>query len=328
MSEDYPAKIVVEAHDALWRSVMAPLFDARPVDGRPLQGMVESRILGRTLIGYSRYGGHLCVRDAALVNRGGIDQILLQIVLSGEFRGRFGDASLRASAGDVVIMDYSRPFELLVSDGSTISFGFDRILISRFVEPRSMHGLVVRGDTSLGKILTSLVTTALGIADSDQFADKFALESDILEIMARQLSRDVEGVSLSAELQSQTIVDFIDRNLFDHALSPALIQARFGLSRSNLYRLFDAYGGVRKLIWERRLKAAYQEIMQAPPHRKLSMKALSYKFGCADAAQFRKQFTRYFSRRPEEIVRSKAESAFMSGSLMDIQRHFGKARSS
>ncbi|WP_247997976.1 hypothetical protein [Brucella tritici] len=305
---------------------MAPLYAAHSVDlEESLYGKVESWVLGQALIGHAQYHGHLCIRDRRLINTGGIDQILLQIVITGEFSGQCGETEIRALAGDIILMDYARPFRLLVSDGQTISFAFNRSSLSRMMDSRSIHGLVIKGHTPVGRILSGLITTTLSIAKTTNSSDWHSLETDIIEFMTKQLgSRSGEIASLPHEIERQNIIDYIDRNLFNPKLSPVHLQAHFQISRSNLYRLFDQDGGIGKLIWERRLKAAHLEIVRYPTDRKLVLKSLAYRYGCKDVSQFSKRFAKLYGFPPREIVRSDTTFFRPDGTLMNIQKHFGR----
>ncbi|WP_273727662.1 hypothetical protein [Brucella gallinifaecis] len=311
--------------DELWKSMMSPLYEVSPISSTKqstISGEIESRFFGYSLIGKSKYDAHKCTRSKVLVKRSGIDQILLQVILSGEFRGNFDGIDITAQVGDIVIMDYAKPFELQVSDGRTHSFAFDRTIISRILNAQSLHGSIIRGKTPLGIMLANMISTSLVIASNSSHVDTQSLEVDVIEFIGKSLSKQNRNIVLPNEIQKQTIIDFIDENISSIDLGPSSIIERFNISRAHLYRLFESNGGVSKLIWERRLNAAYMEISNLSEEQKISVKSISYKYGCTDPAQFSKRFYNRYSFGIKEALGSGSMFSNLDGSLIKIQKHF------
>nr|WP_247875358.1 hypothetical protein [Ochrobactrum sp. Marseille-Q0166] len=308
---------------------MSPLYEASPIpDTKKLiiSGEIESRFFGYSLIGKSRYDAHKCVRSKILVKSSGIDQILLQVILSGEFRGNFDGLDVAAQVGDIVIMDYAKPFELQVSDGSTHSFAFDRSILSRILNPQSLHGSIIRGGTPLGIMLANMISSSLIIASNSTNIETQSLEVDVIEFIGKVLSKQNSKIILPNEIQKQSIIDFIDENISNVDLGPNLIIERFNISRAHLYRIFENYGGVSKLIWDRRLNAAYIELSNLPEGQKISVKSISYKYGCMDPVQFSKRFYSQYSFGIKDALGTRNRFSDLDGSLLQIQRHFSNIR--
>jgi len=306
---------------------MSPLYEVLPISDfsqTSISGEIESRFFGSALIGRSKYDSHRCLRSKRLVKDSGLDQILLQVIITGNFFGSFDDQEVTANAGDTVIIDYAKPFDILVSDGQTYSFAFDRALLSKIVSPQSLHGAVVRGDTALGMMLSSMISTSLNIATTKVGTEPNSLEAEVVEFIGKSIIQQNKVIIISNDIQKQAIIDFIDQNISNPNLDPNLILDKFNLSRAYLYRMFDDYGGISKLIWDRRLKSAYLELSNMSEDDKLSIKAIAYKYGCADPTQFSKRFSKKYSLAPKDALGVGLRFRELTGSLFDIQRHFSK----
>lgn len=305
---------------------MAPLYEVYPANENiALYGKIESRLLGQTLIGRSQFKEHRCVRNTKLVDTSGITQILLQILVSGTFVGKCGGEDIHANIGDIVIMDYTSPFDFAVTDGVTISFAFDRQMISRIIDPRSLNGAVIGGKTAMGIVLTNLILAALSIAENKVECDKHSLETDLLEFIANQLKNNTKIKTMPAEIYKQGIIDYIDRNIKNPDLSPSHLIDRFNMSRSHIYRMFDEDGGVNNVIWDRRLKAVQSEVLRQPKDKKLYIKSLAYEFGCNDPTLFNKRFKKKFDYSPIDLLKSAESYENIDGNLFGIQKHFSNS---
>jgi AraC-like DNA-binding protein len=83
------------------------------------------------------------------------------------------------------------------------------------------------------------------------------------------------------------------------ALSPGLLCQRLPISRSRLYRLMDAEGGVARYIQRQRLLEAYA--LLSDPSADRSITAIGEELCFADTSGFGRAFRREFGARPSEV---------------------------
>ncbi|MCL8000335.1 helix-turn-helix domain-containing protein [Brucella sp. 21LCYQ03] len=307
----------------MWRQIIAPLYDARSVDGGiDVDGQVETNFLGQSLIGRSKYLRHTCSRSNNLINFGGINQILLQIITKGNCVGNCNGNEISLDVGDIVIFDYSVPFNIIVSDGSTISIAFNRELISHIVDPRALNAAVIKGQSPLGILLKSAIISALQIVENKSYEDSQAFEADILEYVAKLLSKDVHHATNLPSLEKQAIIDFIDKNITNPNLTPDFLYKKFRISRSHIYRLFEKEGGVGQVIWERRLRLAWNAISKSNNGSKVSIKSIAWSVGCTDPAIFSKRFRSFFNFSPKDFKKNDLEKPLEFTTLSNIKKHF------
>jgi AraC-like DNA-binding protein len=101
----------------------------------------------------------------------------------------------------------------------------------------------------------------------------------------------------------------------DHIASAALTPARIcrlaGVSRSHLYRLFEAEGGVARYVQSLRLRLALDALTRTEPQRPIL--AVAESLGFYDASAFSRAFRREFGVTPSE-----ARAATAAGGLVPI----------
>jgi AraC-like DNA-binding protein len=92
---------------------------------------------------------------------------------------------------------------------------------------------------------------------------------------------------------------FVQARLFDPDLGVAALLAELSVSRSRLYRLFEASGGVTNYIRHRRLLHAYAVLADPSEHRRIC--DIAEEHGFSDGAEFSRAFRREFGRSPSEV---------------------------
>jgi AraC-like DNA-binding protein len=90
----------------------------------------------------------------------------------------------------------------------------------------------------------------------------------------------------------------VRRHLRPPTLGPKNLARLVGMSRSNLYRLFEDTGGVARYIQRERLLAA--RAILADPSRIQSISAIAEDLCFADASSFSRTFKREFGYAPSE----------------------------
>jgi AraC-like DNA-binding protein len=107
---------------------------------------------------------------------------------------------------------------------------------------------------------------------------------------------------------------YVSSNLKSPDLSSKALGAKLNVSRRQLYKIFEAEGGVEKYVLSSRLKASYDAIRKSGHLRTIA--AIAEEFGFADSATFSRQFRARFGCCPSDVrtqVRSfEAESGFSS----------------
>lgn len=104
----------------------------------------------------------------------------------------------------------------------------------------------------------------------------------------------------------------IRKNLESPALGPKMLCRLVGMSRSNLYRLFEEVGGIARYIHRQRLLDARDRLRDVENRQTVS--AIADELCFASASGFSRAFRHEFGCTPTEI-RSVAEAALASNSM-------------
>ncbi|MGG5820752.1 helix-turn-helix transcriptional regulator [Falsiroseomonas sp. HW251] len=108
------------------------------------------------------------------------------------------------------------------------------------------------------------------------------------------------GAAEAEDLRKERVRQAIRQNLASARLSPARLSALTGLSRSTLYRLFDAEGGVARHIQDVRLSFAHAALRD-PRQADRGVSEIAVVHGFPDPSVFARAFRRAFGVPPSAV---------------------------
>jgi AraC-like DNA-binding protein len=158
-------------------------------------------------------------------------------------------------------------------------------------------------DTPLGRLLgdyLGLLERSLGEIEA---ADAPRLTSAVRAMVLACLgpssdSLDAAGSQINLTRREKAR-QFIDRNLRDPRLDTAMLCREIGMSRTQLYRLFQEDGGVARYVRHRRLLRAYADL--ADPSGAASITLIAASLCFEDASSFSRAFKQEFGLNPREV---------------------------
>jgi AraC-like DNA-binding protein len=158
-------------------------------------------------------------------------------------------------------------------------------------------------DTPLGRLLgdyLGLLERSLGeieAADAPRLTN--AVRAMILACLGPSADR-LEGANGQINLtRREKARQFIDRNLRDPRLDAAMLCRELGMSRTQLYRLFQEDGGVARYVRQRRLLRAHADL--ADPSSAASITLIAASLCFEDASSFSRAFKQEFGLNPREV---------------------------
>jgi AraC-like DNA-binding protein len=89
------------------------------------------------------------------------------------------------------------------------------------------------------------------------------------------------------EAMQERMLTYIDAHLNDSELNATMLQRKFRISRTHLYRLFAELGGVQHCIRERRLEAAFRSLCEQPDR---NISEIIFRLGFSNERQFQRSF--------------------------------------
>jgi len=150
-------------------------------------------------------------------------------------------------------------------------------------------------------LLKSLVMQAGNMTETE----RYSVAEVTLELMAAVLRSDI-GYRRNEAGGAQTarmtrILSYLEENYARHDLTPAKVAKANAVSTRHLHNLFQHSGAtVTKWIWERRLKAARDDILN-PAMTGKSITEIAYSNGFSDSAHFSRTFKARFDLSPSQL---------------------------
>lgn len=222
--------------------------------------------------------------------------------LRGGAYGVAGDLSLHKAPNEVYLTDQALRIELvqtsLLVQGLHLPktvLGFDSAK-----HPPMMH--FPRSQT-IGRVLNAEMDRLFSLLLESETAARRSIQRLIscLKVAIHSPEQDGDTRRQARDAVADLIIAFIERHIDSPDLTVDLILKNFGVSRASLYRIFEAKGGVRQYISDRRLYRAIADITHAPVHRG-SISAAAEKWGFSSNANFNRAVKRKFGVPPKTLI--------------------------
>jgi AraC-like DNA-binding protein len=238
-----------------------------------------------------------------------VDHWVIRVAHSGQARLRIGDAAFRKGPMRPVLFTLGLPHEGDRSQADWIS-----LYIPRDSFPDLTAGLDRLGSRVLDSPGAGLLVDYMTMLERRMprvtLAELPALAEATRAMVAACLLNGVSGNAISrrdAEVtRLERLRQVIRLNIASPTLTPEKLCRLAGVSRSQLYRLFEPNGGVARYIQAQRLRLAHA--MLADPDCRLTVAAIAERVGHFDASAFSRAFRQEFGYTPSE-----ARAAFGGG---------------
>lgn len=317
---------------AFWQATMAPHLEMwRPhgVADDPFRATSTAWRFGSLVLSRTRLPPCSYRRSASHIRRDSLDHWIVMVCRGGEQRQRSGD--------QVTEMRQATPYVFSMSEGFEAErCGAEMDVLALYV-PRDSAADI---DAPLAALRNRAVDGALGSLLADHVV---GLEASLPRLQESEGARLAQatlavlgaavtvGADLSAaaapqmaELQLARLKRLIRQNLGAATLGPARLCALAGISRSQLYRLFEPSGGVARHIQAERLRAAYRLLVD--PAERRSIAQVAEAVGFFEPSSFSRAFRAEFGCTPRELRQSATGAPPHAGRRgMQVQREGGFA---
>ncbi len=266
---------------------------------------IEWRLPGAIL--HRVQGGAMTLRRSrALIKRSPIDDVAFYLLDDGEARCSCDGRDVRVSSGDIVVLDYARPFDAILADFTCSSLTYDRKVLPASLQ--NLHGVRLAADQASTKLLATHIRALLLAAPNLRSTIANAAAAAFLTAAAATFDAvRSDEVPTHARLRDNALAA-IRRRLADPDLSPNLIAADINVSRSRLYRLFAKSGGVGNLVVRLRLEGAFCDLIQHPRTIR-SIGEVAARHGFKSSAHFSRVFKRGYGRTPSDVLSAGPDGA-------------------
>ena len=294
-----------------WRENINILFDvtppARACMQAPVKGAISAYHLGTLILAKADFDRQGFARTKRMIETEGLSHYLVQLYDSGGLEGSAHDRKLVLRHGDVQILDLTQPLDTANSTSNTIALVIPRDALHNAVgdpQAANLHGLVLRANTGLGGLLGDYLRSFAGRIDTFNVDEAPSASRSLLNMVAACFSPTIEN---AARVQAQIVEAmverlkrYIEKNLGSSRLSVEAICTEFRMSRAQLYRAFERFGGVAHYIQERRLARVYAQLRD-PGWRHLQISEIAQAAGFASQAHFSRGFHRAYGCSAREL---------------------------
>jgi AraC-like DNA-binding protein len=228
----------------------------------------------------------------------GIDILGVGYQFDDALRGRARDKAFQAPAGSLLFLDMAQASSLRVPKGRSMQLGLPRDIAEEHLGPvRKLHGIVVAPEQAamLASHLLHVRQALPNLTEAQEprlartVLDMLAIALDSGPIMPRRdPAADTEPAAAARRA--------IDARLGLASLTVPSLCASLRISRSALYRMFEAEGGVEAYIRTQRLDRVRLALVD--PENTDRIGELAYRWGFSDASHMTRQFREAFGTTP------------------------------
>jgi AraC-like DNA-binding protein len=310
---------------AFWRASMAAHLDpSRPGSSAeaPFQASATSWRFGPLMLSQLRRQPYAYRRNLSQIRRDSLDHWVIFVLRGGVQRKHSNGMTVEFKVGIPYVLSLADAFE--AEQGSTtvellaLYIARDSVLECER-QLTTLRNRPVGGP--LGALLADHLIALAGCMPQLQAEDGARLAKSTLALVAAAVSHNAEpgiadGPQL-AELQLARIKRIIRHKLGTATLGPARLCADAGISRSQLYRLLEPFGGVARYIQQERLRVAFRRL--ADPAERGNVAQIAEEVGFFEPSTFSRAFRKEFSCTPSHV-----RMAALDGSSLDGRRTMGQ----
>jgi AraC-like DNA-binding protein len=211
----------------------------------------------------------------------------------------------RLRAGDLALIDLSRPVRWAMAPMTLVAVVFPRALLPLAADDTArLTGVRIAGDRGSAALASSLARRLA--VDLDEYGTGARLGTAVLDLLAvglaSRIDRDVPADTRQRALLLR-VQAFIEQRLADPQLSPSAIAAAHHISLRYLYALFaDEEASVAGWIRQRRLERCRRDLLD-PALQEWPVSTIAAQWGLGNAAHFSRAFRAAYGVTPVEYRR-------------------------
>lgn len=283
-----------------------PLNIAVPSDTSFAGGLRHLEV-GGVHINDLRFTPHSVERTKELINVQDPPYYKLSLVVQGGVTLHQEGRSAQTSAGDLVLCETDRPYQLDVHGRharmAILMFPKELLELPQLTGA-TLTAVTVRGTSGLGRIVSAYLRQLVDDLDQVCTSAGHRLVGCAIDLVEALLTEEIVGtdraVSRQAEL-TQKAIAYIDGHLGDADLAPSTVAAGLFISQRQMHRVFALQGlTVAGYIRTARLKNCRRDLAD-PILADLTVAELAAKWGFSDAAHFSRTFKAQYGCAPSAL---------------------------
>lgn len=159
----------------------------------------------------------------------------------------------------------------------------------------------------LSEFIALMARTASALSGTDPEELQTAVRGMLLACVAPSADHSAIAEAPLAATRKELVRRLVGLHLNNPVLGPDFLCREAGMSRSQLYRLFESEGGVAHYIQRRRLRRCFNELSRNAEGR--SVAAIAEELGFPEPSSFSRSFRREFGLAPRDVMYSRLSGA-------------------
>lgn len=290
-------------------AISSMLCEVEIVKGERSRGTIRaSRIGDMQLLRSTGQAGKLTVaRSDRLIRRSNTDDFLLGMVVEGNLSISQEGRHASLAPGELVLIDSHRRYELEVS--SALDLFVLKIarksVQTHIIEYGRYLGVSLDTERGLGFVVKNMLGACIATAPYISVYEGRRLELGLMDLVGSAFRYQVDGEAEGGRKQAFRVFNrlrqFIEENLSDPNLGPAMISREVGLSERYIRKMFAA-NDITLMGWikDRRLQRCHQAISQGDGDY-VSFAEIAYTYGFSEVSSFNRSFKAKFGVTPSEV---------------------------
>lgn len=313
-SIDWPYPPGAECY-AAWKTALSKLVDcAIPADADPASFDFHGRTwqLPQAFVQVNGGSAMSMFRPQSVIDDRPISQMSLYLITDGSAVTDYDGRKETHAPGDIVAVDYSLPYESHSPGYEGITITFDRAFAPPGLQG-NVHGRMLTADSSAGRYLGTQMRSLLDHIEGLSIDQAQSAVDGILQFAAATLVGAPAKQHAAASVMDRARA-LSRRRLSDPAFGANELARVLGVSRSKLFRSFEAHGGVQRWLLGERLSASLQTIVRSAGNLKVS--AIARQHGFRSEAHFSRAFRKRYEMSPSSaldlVTRAQGSSVYLS----------------
>lgn len=236
------------------------------------------------------------------------DAYFAVVHLAGDYLLQQNGRDVFLQPGDMTLYDATLPHRIRCSRNfSKLIVSIPRPLLrDRIAGIEHCTALRIPGNAGIGSVTANFIRSSANQAGQLNTHELSALSGYSLDLLTMALAsvRPANfNLSRSRSIALNRVKDFIERNLSDSAMNPALVAGGTGLSPRYINTLFnDEDTSLMRYIWQRRLENCRKDLLD-PVHAGHRISDIAFRWGFNDLSHFSRAFKQQFACSPREFMR-------------------------
>ncbi|CDX21359.1 putative Transcriptional regulator, AraC family [Mesorhizobium sp. ORS 3324] len=287
---------------ALWQEHMGSLYDLRTPKELPetFDVRVEFWHLESALIGTFKGPAQPWNRPRACIGHDGTDSYHLLVLRKGWSAPHGGGALVRP--GDILVCDMAQPLYMHGGDNELLTLVLPRNLLARHLQAPDEHNLqrLPSADPLAALLKDHLTNLHARLPDMSREQAEAIIPATV-HLAAAAINGTTRDEQLGSVRMAMTerVCKYIDAHIHVRELSPEAIANQFGMTRRNLGRLFEPYGGAAAYIRRKRLSLVHASLKRSARNGQ-SIEDIAEAHGFNHYRSFALAYQKQFGTSPRE----------------------------